>query len=248
MLQADRQTPVTAHRQAVDRPPFASRDGPVSRVDVTDQVPDEEVIPGVLLPLVALGPVDVPGVAAVGHDDDQVEPAGRAPRAEVGPVEVVARVAVEQVEDGIALVAGRLVVGRQDDVVGRLAAERRGVDRDGLRRRGGRRLGLGRARSQGQGCRDDQGEPGESAGDHRVSGPSGRGGAVGRRLRASSSPEVATNGPRPSTPRAPIRQAGLWAMANNDVPDLSWPANARRRSRAKAARKARGAGHGGRDR
>ena len=104
MAEAEGQAAEAAHRQPVDRPAFAGGDGPVGRVNVADQVLGDEVVPVVLLPLVTLGPVDIPRVAAVGHHDDQVEPLGRLRRAHAGPVVVIPREPVEQVQDGIPLV------------------------------------------------------------------------------------------------------------------------------------------------
>src|SRR5262249_17031799 len=148
VLQPEHEAAEAAHRQAVDRPPLALGDGAVGGVHVTDQVLDDGVFPVVLLGVVAPGPVDIPGVADVRHDDDEVVGAGVLGHAHPRPGGVVARQAVQQVENRVAI--GRLVVpGGQDDVVLHRAADGRAIKRDRFDRWG---LGPGVRREQQPQC------------------------------------------------------------------------------------------------
>ncbi len=133
---------VAAHGQPRDGPSFTARDRPEVPVDVADDVLDDVVLPVVPLAPFVLGPVDVPGVTHVRHDDDQVfVEAGVEGRA-VGeaPRRVVLRQAMQQVQHRVALGRCRVIV-RQQDVVLHGPVDRRTLELDRLEfaLRGGRR-------------------------------------------------------------------------------------------------------------
>ena len=85
---------------------------------MVDHVLNDVILPVVPLPVFVLCPIDIPGVAPIGHHDDEVVVQAGVKRRAVRPPpgRVVLRHAVQQIQHGIPL-AGRLVVARQKDVV-----------------------------------------------------------------------------------------------------------------------------------
>src|SRR5690606_3254582 len=124
---------ITTHGKTAYSATFTATFGAVVAVYVIDHILHDVIFPVIALPVGALGPVDIPGVATIRHYQNQVAKLARIKGCAqiASPYGVVLHKTMQQIQYRVTLVRS-FIVSRQYNVELHLTAHCRTEEADGL--------------------------------------------------------------------------------------------------------------------